>query len=204
MLRCLFAPSILLYVSWQITYPAKLTVFLLGENLPIMPRKVQVAKTLDDAYALSVLKSEAVSEWKKLSRQVFRRDEFKCIRCQSHYNLTAHHMVSRVDGGADSLANLVTLCGRCHDFVEEKGCATRTEIIGSWPEDTDIVRKEPDSSPNSLYEGKPYVIDELKEIAVKLVGLSPDLLEKRLAYGWWPPYLAVRTPPLLTEAGQWV
>lgn len=60
------------------------------------------------------------TDWDRLRRRVYRRDDWQCQCCGRRGNeggnaqLHSHHVVARSDGGADQLANLVTLCDRCH------------------------------------------------------------------------------------------
>lgn len=56
-------------------------------------------------------------EWLNLQRQVFERDNFKCRNCNGKskdFELHAHHIEPRSEGGKDLLENLVTLCKKCH------------------------------------------------------------------------------------------
>lgn len=56
-------------------------------------------------------------EWLNLQRQVFERDNFKCTHCKGRsksFELHAHHLILRSEGGEDTLENLITLCKTCH------------------------------------------------------------------------------------------
>jgi len=59
----------------------------------------------------------------------------RCQRCGRHFQyghgLTVHHIRPRADGGGDNLGNLITLCTRCHDWVEGRGLRSRAAIMGS-------------------------------------------------------------------------
>lgn len=61
-------------------------------------------------------------EWKKLRRACMKHDKYRCQRCKVHFpygrNLTAHHIVPLREDGKSSLRNLVSLCEKCHNFVE--------------------------------------------------------------------------------------
>ncbi len=50
----------------------------------------------------------------KLRRQVYDRDEWKCVRCGSPDKLTVDHKWPHSRGGNISLANLQTLCNDCN------------------------------------------------------------------------------------------
>jgi hypothetical protein len=54
-----------------------------------------------------------------LRRKVFARDGHRCRHCGSRRDLHAHHVVWRSRGGPTTLANLVTLCRRCHGLVHD-------------------------------------------------------------------------------------
>lgn len=75
--------------------------------------------------------------WKRLRKACIKRDRFLCIRCHKHFpygtELTAHHVVSRGDGGGNYIENLVSLCTSCHDLVEGEGFKTKFEIVHSVP-----------------------------------------------------------------------
>lgn len=46
------------------------------------------------------------------------RDGFNCRNCgKRDWRLSVHHVKPLNHGGDDSLDNLVTLCGKCHDQV---------------------------------------------------------------------------------------
>jgi predicted restriction endonuclease len=47
-------------------------------------------------------------------KQVNERDERQCRCCGSRSSLHQHHMTYRSRGGADTTANLLTLCAVCH------------------------------------------------------------------------------------------
>ena len=48
------------------------------------------------------------------------RDGYRCRHCgKRNCRLEAHHIVYREHGGKDTLANLLTLCERCHDRVHD-------------------------------------------------------------------------------------
>lgn len=57
-------------------------------------------------------------------REVLMRDDYRCTSCGWHHelwnrsdprHLEAHHKVQHVDGGGNTVDNLVTLCTVCHD-----------------------------------------------------------------------------------------
>jgi 5-methylcytosine-specific restriction enzyme A len=58
------------------------------------------------------------TEWRKLRTQVLRRDKWTCCDCKRviQDGIEAHvdHILAKVHGGTDDLANLQTLCRQCH------------------------------------------------------------------------------------------
>jgi 5-methylcytosine-specific restriction endonuclease McrA len=70
-----------------------------------------------------------------LSRyNIYRRDEYSCVYCDSKNNLTIDHVKPKSKGGRNSWDNLVTCCGTCNVtkgdkplevFLEEQGLTIR-------------------------------------------------------------------------------
>ncbi len=56
-------------------------------------------------------------EYEQLSRQVLRRDCWRCQQCGSRINLEVHHIQLRSQSGDDVEENLITLCSECHDQI---------------------------------------------------------------------------------------
>ena len=83
-------------------------------------------------------------EWHKLRIACLKRDRYSCQRCEKKDSrgrgLSAHHIVPRESGGSNDLSNLLTLCHKCHDFVEINKLFTVTDIIGSY-EDSPVEKK---------------------------------------------------------------
>jgi 5-methylcytosine-specific restriction endonuclease McrA len=53
--------------------------------------------------------------FRRARKAALARDGFACRECGSGRDLTVHHVVALRDGGdTTALANLVTLCRRCH------------------------------------------------------------------------------------------
>ncbi len=64
------------------------------------------------------------SYWRKIRLRVIIRDNYQCQRCgeiKGEFSLNAHHIISRANGGANKMKNLISLCIPCHDFVEING-----------------------------------------------------------------------------------
>jgi 5-methylcytosine-specific restriction endonuclease McrA len=65
----------------------------------------------------------------QVRREVLQRDDYRCTECGwAHYNwnpsdprhLEAHHMIHHMEGGMNTLDNLITLCNICHDKAHAK------------------------------------------------------------------------------------
>lgn len=84
-------------------------------------------------------------EWLNLQRQTFERDRFKCTYCRGKskcYELHAHHLVFRSEGGEDSLENLVTLCKTCHTAYHKGEIELKkTKSKGKIDTELTIIRK---------------------------------------------------------------
>jgi len=95
-----------------------------------------------------IMKDANVIQWGQLKKQGFKRDHFRCLRCDTRFpdgnGLTAHHITPREEGGGTYTENLVTLCRTCHDFVEQDNTLrSDAAIIGSFDSvviDASIIR----------------------------------------------------------------
>lgn len=52
----------------------------------------------------------------RLRTEVFERDHYRCLRCGTHRQLRADHVIPEVNGGAAELGNLQTLCAPCNSW----------------------------------------------------------------------------------------
>jgi len=59
-------------------------------------------------------------EWETLKQKIIWRDGGKCFICCSRQELSAHHIKPRDLGGKDEERNLITLCKKCHDYIEDE------------------------------------------------------------------------------------
>ena len=81
-------------------------------------RAVRYGRCAEHALAERRRRHEGTRAWRRLRQQVMDRAGGRCERCGG-VAVDAHHLVARVDGGADALANLLALCEDCH--AEEHG-----------------------------------------------------------------------------------
>lgn len=62
-----------------------------------------------------------VKEWKRITKQVFERDQFTCHYCgQKGGILECDHVVPFSQGGSDEFENLVTACRKCNRSKRDK------------------------------------------------------------------------------------
>jgi 5-methylcytosine-specific restriction endonuclease McrA len=78
---------------------------------PRRPRKVQSGASRPELNGAA---------WKRTRAAVRRRDRDICVGCGATEKLSVHHLLPARLGGDDSMANLVTLCSRCHAGAEAK------------------------------------------------------------------------------------
>ena len=86
------------------------------------------------------------ARWQKARALAKQRDGNRCVSCGATGNLQVHHIVRPEDGGAEfDLANLRTLCVRCHGEQHRgEGAATGREAFTPRPSNP---RKKPSPRP---------------------------------------------------------
>lgn len=154
-----------------------------------------------------IWKAEADRDWRKLRLQVIKRDKYTCQMCGKRVGpLSAHHIRPREQGGPDTLSNLIALCNPCHDIAEIEGLRNRAAIMGWLNRSSEIVIVETKEEPSDkrMYEGEWCTVEELVKMAEEISRVPPEMFRRRMEWGWWNPYLAVHTPPLLTATGVYV
>ena len=60
-----------------------------------------------------------IQEYALLCQRVLKRDGFKCRRCTNRNTLQIHHIIKRSMKRLDTDWNLITVCLRCHDLIEQ-------------------------------------------------------------------------------------
>lgn len=58
--------------------------------------------------------------YKRLCREVYSRDGYKCRVCKLRKPLHAHHLLFRSQGGDDTYYNLLSLCDDCHSAIHSR------------------------------------------------------------------------------------
>ena len=64
------------------------------------------------------------ASWKRLRLRALERDQFRCVLCGRPAK-TVDHIVSRRNGGEDTLANLRSLCRACDNQIKEDASGKR-------------------------------------------------------------------------------
>jgi hypothetical protein len=54
-----------------------------------------------------------------MRRLVFRRDDYKCVKCGKTKGIQVHHIIPVYMGGKDAEGNGVTLCEGCHAYAPD-------------------------------------------------------------------------------------
>ena len=94
-----------------------------------------------------------------LSRQnIYKRDNYRCVYCNSHADLTLDHVIPRSQGGHDSWHNLVTACQKCNTY---KGNRTPEEAgltMARKPFKPSFIMYLRDFSGRVQEEWKPYLM----------------------------------------------
>ena len=112
------------------------------------------------------MKREQQERWRELRAACLEREKYRCYRCEKKIpdngrGSSTHHIIPRDEGGLDDMNNLITLCHKCHDFVEVEGFRTLADIAGSYdgsieeaPEKPVAMREE--SFPRPVWHGYVY------------------------------------------------
>lgn len=91
-------------------------------------------------------------------RQLRERSEGYCESCGLEWATNAHHRKNRSQGGDDSLANLLLLCGSgttgCHGWVTEHPAE-------SYANGRSVRQHDEPSEVSVLYRGTPVYLDAL-------------------------------------------
>ena len=68
-------------------------------------------------YVKEDAKRERMTNWRKLSAAVTRRDGKHCRVCGAIHALDLHHILMRSLGGKDEIDNLCWVCRDCHKAI---------------------------------------------------------------------------------------
>jgi hypothetical protein len=81
---------------------------------------------------LSYLQSQT---WAKLRNLALKRDDYHCSICQNPHNLEVHHLRYPKVLGTEPVSDLMTLCDKCHERLEnwKKGHKTNGTVVKWTP-----------------------------------------------------------------------
>jgi 5-methylcytosine-specific restriction endonuclease McrA len=83
-------------------------------------RIVRYGRCAEHALAERRRRHETTRAWGRLRQQVLDRAGGRCERCGA-VATDAHHVVARVHGGPDTMANLAAVCETCHQELHRQG-----------------------------------------------------------------------------------
>jgi 5-methylcytosine-specific restriction enzyme A len=86
------------------------------------------------------------AQWQKARAAAKQRDGNRCVNCGASEGLQVHHIVRLEDGGAEfDLANLRTLCVRCHGVQHrgDRGSTARRAITPATGNPRDTLQPRP-------------------------------------------------------------
>jgi 5-methylcytosine-specific restriction endonuclease McrA len=98
--------------GFKLVYKGKAEVLEHDEENPIVTDQ----KVYKRPFVIRLLKY-VVLPFKKLKptrENIFRRDELKCLYCDSPKDLTIDHVLPRSRGGGNTWENLATCCSKCN------------------------------------------------------------------------------------------
>lgn len=87
---------------------------LLIARKQVQQSRINKAKTLAASPAISGTKLSRTAIPDDVKLIVWRRDQGRCVKCGSNVELQYDHIIPFSRGGANTVANLQILCGRCN------------------------------------------------------------------------------------------
>lgn len=102
---------------------------------------------------LSYLQSQT---WAKLRNLALKRDDYHCSICQSPHNLEVHHLRYPKVLGTEPVSDLMTLCDKCHERLEnwKKGQKTNGTVVKWTPPQKVLWVKAKDCDESRLLHDK--------------------------------------------------
>ena len=63
----------------------------------------------------------ATPTWTLLRTECYLRDDYTCRKCHKKTKTpAAHHVVPFIQGGKDEITNLITVCKKCHRWMDNE------------------------------------------------------------------------------------
>ena len=102
---------------------------------------------------LSYLQSKT---WADLRNAALERDNYHCSICRSPYNLEVHHLRYPKTLGTEPISDLMTLCDKCHERLEnwKKGHKTDGKVFRWKPPRKNVWVRVKDCSEGDLLVDK--------------------------------------------------
>ena len=100
------------------------------------------SRTLNRPLIIRLKEKLKSNSWRRVQlnrRNLFKRDDHKCVYCGSNENLTVDHVVPRCYGGKTTWDNVVTPCHSCNNKKDNK-----------MPEDVGLKLKTQPKQPNHI------------------------------------------------------
>ncbi|WP_439242405.1 HNH endonuclease [Lonepinella sp. BR2474] len=94
-----------------------------SEILEVISNELDLDTRYKHRNADNIIKPKKQKIPNRLRKQVFERDEYRCVSCGTHLDLTCDHIHPESKGGETTLDNLQTMCRSCNS---RKG--TKVEI----------------------------------------------------------------------------
>lgn len=105
----------------------------LNSHLKICILKPKIIKNIKEEYK--------TDRWRIFREMIFRRDEYKCVRCNEKTELQPHHIkrVTLYPSLFYDPSNVITLCRKCHETnhinAQSRYIYDQEGFFGSNPED---------------------------------------------------------------------
>lgn len=92
------------------------------------------------------------ANWPWIRKDVFERDDWKCVNCGSRHRIECDHIIPRDRDGESDWDNLQTLCRKCHMLKTAEETGNRQHPgMSYW---ADYVHSSPARKRRMLQEAK--------------------------------------------------
>ncbi len=83
------------------------------------------------------------NEWQETRQRIFKRDNFRCVKCGCSKNLQVHH-ITYENLGEEKEADLATLCDKCHNSIHS--LTTNDYLALAYANAYNVSNNSPDES----------------------------------------------------------
>ena len=88
------------------------------EQIRAWEKQQEEMEKKEKAKRKEIKKSRYISQ--KVKREVWRRDQGRCIECGSKENLEFDHIIPFIKGGSNTVRNIQLLCAKCNQKKKDK------------------------------------------------------------------------------------